>query len=261
MADPSEDRIHPATPRQRKKARDAGQVAKSADLTAVIMLAGGLLAVVTLGHSIVEQLMSITRQQLSGRAAGPLDGTAWFDQWTEIVFGLGKVAIPALAVAVTLPILAHLTQTRFLFRPANTTPDWSRMDPARGFQRILSGEGAVRTGFGIVKVLAVGSVVVLSLYGRYEEIVAMTTMATEHMAATMFDVLLSLLMHTAAALFFLAVFDYIYQRWKHERSLMMTTEEMREEIRNDRPRPEVAAGRQAIRQDLITRNPAARSAS
>ena len=250
MAETLQDRIHPPTPRRRKKAREAGHVARSADLTAVIMLGGGLLAVVTLGHAIFEQLMRITRENLGSFAATSLDATAWFDRWQQIVLGLGKVAIPALAVAVTLPILAHLIQTRFLFRPASAIPDWTRIDPARGFQRILSGEGAVRTGFGVVKVLAVGSVVLLSLYGRHEEIAAMTAMTTNNVAATMFNVLLSVLMQTAAALLFLAVLDYFYQRWKYERGLMMTAEEMREELRDDRPRPAVAAGRRAARQQI-----------
>jgi len=48
----------------------------------------------------------------------------------------------------------------------------------------------------------------------------------------------------------LAVFDYAFQRWKHEQNLKMTTQEVREEMKSLQGDPQVIARRRTVQRQL-----------
>ena len=53
------------------------------------------------------------------------------------------------------------------------------------------------------------------------------------------------------ALLILAIFDYGYQRWKHEQDLRMTTQEVREEFKMLQGDPHMAARRRQVQRQLV----------
>ena len=55
-----------------------------------------------------------------------------------------------------------------------------------------------------------------------------------------------------AALLVLAVLDYAYQRWRHERDLRMTPQELREEMRNLEGNPQVIARRKQVQREAFS---------
>ena len=52
------------------------------------------------------------------------------------------------------------------------------------------------------------------------------------------------------ALLILAILDYAFQRWKHERDIRMTPQEVREEMKNLEGNPEVFARRRQVQRQL-----------
>ena len=53
------------------------------------------------------------------------------------------------------------------------------------------------------------------------------------------------------ALLILAIFDYGYQRWKHEQDLRMTTQEVREEFKMLQGDPHIIARRRQVQRQLV----------
>jgi flagellar biosynthetic protein FlhB len=49
----------------------------------------------------------------------------------------------------------------------------------------------------------------------------------------------------------LAILDYVYQRWKHEQDLRMTTLEIREELKTLQGDPHIAARRRAVQRQMV----------
>jgi flagellar biosynthetic protein FlhB len=230
-----ESRIHPATPRKRQQARARGHVAKSSDLTGAVLLVGMMLAFVTVGRSFADYLAAITRQQLSTAVVTDLGSTGWLEMWRDNVAPLTTLLLPGLMLLLVLPLGTHFVQTRFHLNPARTAPDWSRLHPWQGLLRIFSAENTIRTGFGLAKFLAIGTVVIWSLYARRTDIVALSTMPVGEMTSALFDLLFGILLEITAVLLVLAIVDFFYQRRKYERQLMMTTEELHQELREQQP--------------------------
>jgi flagellar biosynthesis protein FlhB len=69
----------------------------------------------------------------------------------------------------------------------------------------------------------------------------------------MADIILGTALKIALALVTLGVFDYAYQRWKHERNLRMTPQEVREEMKNLQGDPQVTSRRRQLQRQLAMR--------
>ncbi len=66
----------------------------------------------------------------------------------------------------------------------------------------------------------------------------------------MIDVVLWTCIKVCVALLILALLDYLYQYWRHEQSLRMTPQEVREEMKNLQGNPEVIARRRNVQRQL-----------
>ncbi len=67
----------------------------------------------------------------------------------------------------------------------------------------------------------------------------------------MWDILIGTCLKIGIALFILAIFDYGYQRLKHERDLRMTSQEVREEYKMLQGDPHMAARRKQVQRQLV----------
>jgi flagellar biosynthetic protein FlhB len=147
-------------------------------------------------------------------------------------------------------IVISVAQTGLLFLPEKVQPKFSHLDPIQGLQRIFSLAGAVRLGFGMLKVLIVAAVAYFSLADRWEEVLAMTGLELLPIGGLMGELLLWTGLKIAGALLLLAALDYGFQWWKQEQDLRMTPQEVREEMKDLQGDPQVIARRRSVQRQL-----------
>jgi len=66
----------------------------------------------------------------------------------------------------------------------------------------------------------------------------------------MIDIVLSTALWVGVALFVLALFDFAYQKWKHEQDLKMTHREVLDEMKNLQGDPQIIARRRAVQRQM-----------
>ena len=250
MAEQGGEKSLEPTPHRRQQAREEGQVARSQDLSAAALLIVGLAAILFLGGGLVEFFAGYTQLQLGGDAWLSSDTAAILVHANGTLTELAKVLLPLLGVLVLAAIVLSISQTGLLFLPNKLLPDLSHLDPLKGLSRIFSLSGAVRLGLGLIKVVLVLAVAWFVLVPEWEKILGMPGMSLLQIAGLMTEVLLWTSIKIAAALLLLAVLDYGYQWWQHEQDLKMTTQEVREEMRNLQGDPQVIARRRAVQRQM-----------
>jgi flagellar biosynthetic protein FlhB len=258
MADIDEKTFEP-TPRRRLRARAEGHVARSSDFTSAGLLLGGLVVLVFTGGALVEFLTGLLTDALGGnswmylvRSGEPLQTPAVADQWNPVMHGLAKVLVPPLALVTLLAIALNVVQTGFLFLPAKLMPDAGRLNPAAGVQRLFSAPSGMRLVFGLLKLSVIGAVAFASVYQRRAELAAIGELELSGLTAFVWDLCLWTSLKIGSALLILAIVDYGYQRFRHERELRMTPQELREELRNLQGDPQLAAGRREAQRRLTS---------
>lgn len=247
----TDDKTQEATPHRRQQAREQGQVAKSQDLGNALLLVGALVALSWFGGAMVDFFGSLATEHLGGRAWLAADDYFAIEQWNRIVWGVGMVLLPILGLILVWDVVVNVAQVGLLFLPEKLTPDITRLDPIQGFARIFSLRGTVRLGFGFFKVGVVAVVAYICIRNERDAILSLAELAVPQIAKYTVDVLFWITLKIAVALAILALLDYGFQWWKQEQDLRMTTQEVREEMKNLQGDPQIIARRRQVQRQLV----------
>jgi flagellar biosynthetic protein FlhB len=245
-----EERTEPASPRRREEARERGQVARSADLSSAVILLAAVLALQFFGRAMIGGIFA--------SAASVLEGLALVDGEPENLmahFGGAFAAVllgflPFAGIVLAAALAANLAQVGFLFTTGPLAPDFDRIDPVAGLGRLFSARGLMRLVAGLLKVAAVALVVFWTLWAERVRLVELSGRGFEEIVAVAVELMLALSLRAALVLLVLALFEYGFQRWQHERDLRMSKREIREELRRYEGDPRIRERRRAIQQQL-----------
>ena len=147
-----------ASPRKLEEARKKGDVAKSPDVAAALSLAGAAAVVLMSGgwfaSSMAQQLrpfIAAPHTMLGGLEAGAGVEIGIMAVWAMVPF-LGTVMLATIIGGVG----GNVAQSGLLFTADKLKPDWSKVNPLKGFQRIFGPDGLVQFLKTFLKLLAVG---------------------------------------------------------------------------------------------------------
>jgi flagellar biosynthesis protein FlhB len=252
MSDYSGEKSLEPTPRRRQRAREEGHVAQSRDLGSAAVLLLGLAALLMLGGALAGFLVEYCREQLGGQVWLQADADFVVGHWNAVIWALGRRLLPILGLICLAGVAVSVLQIGFLFLPKRIAFDFGRLDPARGLQRIFSAASMAQLAFGVVKLVVVFAVSCTVLYNQRHELLGLTALAPAALGWQMVSVLLWTGLKIGAALLVLAILDYAYQRWRYERDLRMTPQELREELKNLEGDPQLTARRRQLRRNLAS---------
>lgn len=250
MAEQNGEKSQEATPHRRQQALERGQVARSQDLSAAVLLLVGMGGILLLGSSLISYMEALTKRQLGGDAWLAADVNFAWTLWNTTWLELARFVLPLMGLIMLAGIVVSIAQTGFLFLPDKVAPDISHLDPIQGLQRIFSLAGVVRLAFGMLKVVLVATVAYFSLADQWERILSMAGMELLPLSALMCEVVIWTGLKIAFALLLLAVLDYGFQWWKQEQDLRMTPQEVREEMKDLQGDPQVIARRRSVQRQL-----------
>lgn len=241
----AEEKTEQATPKRREEARRKGQVAKSPELG----LAAGILAACfllkSLGSGIWQNLAGFTQQMLlsAGSWQGG-QGDVFFLVSQTIVFLL-KILGPLLFGLLAVGLAVNLAQVGFLWTTEGLVPKGSRINPLEGAKRIFSKRSLMELGKSLVKIVIVGYLVYCAVRQSFDLFLNTAQMPALEGAQVMGGAAYRIGMRVGLGFLLIAIGDYFYQRFEHEKSLKMSREEVKEELKQTEGSPQT---RSRIRQ-------------
>lgn len=224
------DKTEKPTPKRKRDSRRKGQIAKSQDLTGWAGLLVGLyLLPYTLGR-IAEVPAEAFR---AARATTVSPDPALAVEALGAALRTGLLAImPLLAAAAFTSTLVTMGQTGLIITGKPLVPDFKRISPKQGFQRLFSARSAWET---VKQVLKISVVIVLAwprVTGMVEALAGHGRLELGEGLRVAGDEALGLVRTITWTMFILSFADYGYQRFQHQRDMMMTRQEVKDEYRN-----------------------------
>ncbi len=250
MPDQNGEKQHEPTQHRREEARRQGQVAKSQDLDSAILLLLALMVLLMTGQGICDFFGQYMTKQLGGKAWLTFDVGSMVSHWHALVGELASQLLPMLFLMFLGAILVNIMQIGFIWNPERIAPDISNLSFLKGFKRIFSLQGSMRFLFGLFKMAIVLSVALVSLYDKSDTLLALSSLPVGRIAVFLINTILWTALKIAIALLLLALLEFAFQRWKHEQDLRMTTEELKEEMKNNDGNPEMKARRRQVQREL-----------
>jgi flagellar biosynthetic protein FlhB len=231
LADDTEKSEAP-TPRRRQEARSRGQIPKSQDLTAAVLLLVGLVTLDLFGESILNRLHDMTKFMLSGGGVEAARGSQLIPLSAEAMKQMFMLLLPILLVFMFAALVVVMLQTGLLFTLHPLKWSLEKISPLGGIKKLVSAHSVVMLLINIAKLGIVGSVVYFSVVGELNRIMYSSSLVFTEVVRLGIEIFFSLGIRVAAILIVLGLLDWLYQRFKHERGLRMSKEEVKEEMRS-----------------------------
>lgn len=236
-----ESKTEDPTPRRREEARRQGQVPFSAELVGSLVLLAGVVGLGYIGPSLWTAMRQVFRYDLATSFRDDLDSATATELIARTAFRVLVALLPFLAALLAVGVLASVAQTGFQINTEKLAPDPDRLNPANGVGRLFSVGALVKGLLTLVKVAALALVAYLIIEGRAGVLTALSRDRLGYAAPAAWALVERLALYMSVAVAAVAVFDYLYQRYKFEQSLKMTKEEVKREFKEEEGDPQVKA--------------------
>ena len=238
-------------PSQKKleEAHKKGDVAKSQEVVTWFMLMGSaaifaMMAPTTgavLADSLKVLIMEADRFELGGNGF-----QSFFNDLALTMVGI--VLIPLVVLSVCA-ILANLLQHKPLLSVEPITPKLSKISPLAGFKRLFSTDSLVNFLKGLLKILIVGTVVVVVVWPERDRLDTLMTADPVLILTEFQEIGIKILLAVLVIVTAIAGADYFYVRHKWWKRQMMTLQETRDEYKQMEGDPHVKGRIRQLRQE------------
>ena len=231
MADENKDqeKTEEATPKRKQDSREKGQVAKSRDLSSVAVLGSCLIYFYFGAPSLITRITGLMKSYFRESGQFELTVNSIHTLALGLAYQLFLLLIPVLLVAFITALIVNVLQVGFVFSTEPITPKFSKIDPIKGFGRLFSTRSLVEFVKNILKLVTVALVAFLTIAGESDHFLPLIQMEVNDTLGYIASIAFKILYTTCWLLVVLAVLDYAYQRYEHNKSLKMTKQEIKEE--------------------------------
>jgi flagellar biosynthetic protein FlhB len=254
MSEHSEaERTEEATPHRRDEAREEGRIPRSQELTVAMSLLGSAIVLSMLAPVAGRGLYGIMGHGLANIGTVSLDGAGATMLLRETV-GHAFVALIGLILALTAGsfIMAAL-QARGVLSIKPIMPQWSRLNPATNAKNMLGTKQVVELLKSLGKMAIVGAAVYAAIKAALPDAIALSQESQIGFLYVVKKYAVRMFATAGGAYLALAAGDYVWQWWQHEKSLRMTKDEVKQEMKQNDGDPHVKQRRRAIARSYARR--------
>ena len=244
--DPSQQTEEP-TQKRLQEAREHGDVIKSTEVNALVLLAGGALAIAMFGGSAMKGLAVAMRLFLEQPDQMSLDPGDILALARHTVMSIGSILAPVFAVMMAAAVGGHLIQGTPTFSLEKIKPNLSKLSLVSGFKRIFGIDGLSNLVKGLAKMLIVGFAVWTQIWPERNMLESVLNQTPMGVVGDMDHLLFKVLIAALAALAVIAAADYLLQRQRFLQRNRMSKQEIKEEYRQNEGDPQIKAKIRQIR--------------
>ncbi len=241
MSESAQDKTEEPTAQKLKKAREDGQVARSTELPAAVIVIGSFLVLMLTGGWLITRLSTVFAQgfvfdrQLIEK---PLLLPAHFAEHLLAAFVL---VLPIILFTMVAAIVASGMTGGYLFSFKAIMPKGSKLNPINGFKRIFGTHALVELGKALLKFVLVAGVLWWSLLANMDSLVRIGQMGLEPALSAAGGMILQSALWIALSLAIIAMIDVPWQKHTFTKRMRMTKQEVKDEFKQMEGNPEVKA--------------------
>lgn len=243
MAEDLGDKTELPTEHRRSEAREEGQVARSADLSAAVLMVGVVLLMLTFAESLLTGMTALVRYSLSPESLGEVTPDRLGPDLTLIFAEAGRLTAPLMALMALVAALAMIQQVGLHLSPKAVELKWSRLNFVAGFARLFGKRSLVKAGLDLLKLGVIGAVVTMVIRGEIDRLAALANLSLLEALVVGAELTRTFTIWVLLVLVAIGIIDFAYQRWQLTQDLRMTRHEVKDERKGAEGDMEVKARR------------------
>jgi flagellar biosynthetic protein FlhB len=254
MAEESDvERTEPASSRRLEQARQEGQVPRSREIGAFLLLMVSASAFWMLGGWMMQRTSAIMRHGLSFDEQVLRDPRFMLTRFSDISLD----ALVAFGPLIMALVVAALVSPAFLgswnFSTKALMPDITRLNPIKGLARVISWSGLLELVKGLAKAALIGSVAGHVLWSERGEILALLGQTVDAGLASAGRLVNYSYLIIVLSMLIIVGIDVPFQLWQYHNKLKMSKEEVRRENKEMEGNPEVRGRIRSLQREAARR--------
>lgn len=239
-----------ATPRKRREARKEGQVAKSMELNGAAIICLGFASFYVLGPPLVGKVYDLMQYVMANAVFIATSEELYINLFTQVGRNYLLIMLPVFVVMVIIAAGINLVQVGFGASSKALGPKFSKINPLKGLKKLFSVRSLVHAVRDSLKLAVVGFVAYKVIDSEFNGFFLYPDMTTIQLATALGSLTISIALKIGASILILAIIDYVYQKYEYEKSIRMSKQEIREEMKDTDGSPQIKARIRQIQREM-----------
>ena len=252
MADDSQDqsqKTEDPTQKRLTDARDKGQVAVSREVNHWFMILAGTIMVMMFLTPMMKHFGNLLLKFIEQPHAIATDRLGLRALMAETVQESVMAMLPTFLLLIAAAIAAGLIQNGLIFSAEQMKPKLEKISLGKGFKRMFSLKSVAEFAKGIAKITIVGAVVVAILWPTFSGFEQLPKMEIVASMGIMHDLVIRVMVGVLAIVSVIALLDFLFQRMQHIKQMMMSRQDIRDEMKQSEGDPMVRSRLRQIRRE------------
>ena len=252
MADKSEQTEQP-TPKRLEDARNKGNVMKSREVNTTF----GLIAIFIYLSFNIEKIGNTVEGNmvyfLSNASSIQLTKAGAINVLYGLLYSVFYAILPVILIIFLASVVSNIAQVGFLLTFEPLIPDFGKINPVSGIQRFFSFQSVNELLKSLVKFFVVVLVAYFSAIGYLHKLFTLEYATAEANIVFIMQLISKVFFNIIAVMVVLSVIDYFIQKWQHTKSLMMSKQEVKDEMRQYEGNPQVKGKLRKMQREISRR--------
>lgn len=233
------ERTELPTAKRLRDAREQGNIPQSRELATATVFSAGVITLMAMSGGLAAGVRGWMQTALSPEPGLWRNPETLFGHFGDLLMRLLWVVAPLAGICLLAGLIAPVAMSGVHFSSKAFTPNFNKLNPINGLQRLWGGHGLAELVKSLLRVVFVGGAALLVIVHGLDGLRSLLAQPLETAIVHGLGFTLRLLLATAGALALLAAIDAPYQKWNWLRKLKMTREEIKREMKESEGSPEV----------------------
>ena len=239
MADDSAEKTEEPTGRRLEKARAEGQLPRSIELPVAAMSLGAVGFFSLMGGWLFNGMSQLFVSQLEFDRKITDKAELLPGLFAQAVVDAFLLILPIMLLMYFIAIVSTVLSGGLVFSMGMVMPKFSKLNPLSGLQRIFGMKSLIELGKSIAKFVVVGGILLLQVSNHMDELLNLANMDLNQAMAIAGKLIVDACFWLAMGLVLIALADVPIQQYQVHKKLMMSRQEVRDEMKDSEGRPEV----------------------
>jgi flagellar biosynthesis protein FlhB len=220
-------------------ARDKGQVAKSTEINSLVIFGTGLILLYLFQDFIGSRFKSFSISIFNSLDILPARFSLISNYITDWYFFFIITLAPILGGLLIVALIANVSQVGMRFSTQALMPKFDKLNVFNGIKNFISSRALVELLKSIFKLVIIAGFTYLILNDFISSSASLESLNISEIVQLMLDQAFSLLWKIGLVYLVIASTDFAFQRYKFKKDMMMTKEEIKEEVKQTEGDPQI----------------------
>ena len=250
------ERTEEATSRRRQKERERGNVAKSKDFEAALVMAGGIALLAVFSKFMYTNITNMMRETFTNLSPDSVDTSSVIGILYPYFKYLGYTVLPFFFFLVVIAIIVVRMDVGQVFALEKVKFNLKNLEPKKlleNAKRIFNPfqpRSMVEFAKSILKIVIVGACGYAAINSRKGDLLGLVGLEIPIALNIIGSVLLNMIINMCLAMLILGYLDKKYQTYEYEKSIKMTKQEVKDEYKDTEGDPKIKARIRAIQNQM-----------